>query len=153
MNLRRWSLGLSVVGAAVWVAAATYLVSVGWGETSTTTATPGGGGVTETHRTASAYENDPAQAVRMVLIVLAASVVAVLLIRFGGYVGPMVVIGITGLGTFAAMLTIGIFIAPGTACMGAAALLAIIDRAQPPPSPTPGIRPPGYPVPPPTGGG
>lgn len=142
MNLRRWSLWLSVAGAALWVAAATYLVSVGWGETSTTTATPDGGVVTETHRTASAYENDPAQAVRMVLILLAVGVVAMMLVRFGGYVGPVVVIGITGLGTLAAMLTIGIFIAPGTACMGAAALIAIVDRAephaQPPPIPTPG---------------
>jgi hypothetical protein len=128
MSLSRWSLWLSVLGGVLWLAAAAFLVSVGWGEVSTVTAGSDGAMITETRRTASVWENSPAMAARALLATLVVAAVAVLLIRFGGYLGGALVIGITGLATAAAMLTIGIFIVPGTACMGAAALLALIDR-------------------------
>lgn len=130
MNRRRWSLWLSMLGGVSWLAAASYLVSVGWGEVSTVTSGPDGTVVSETHRTASAWENDPAMAARVLLATLIVAALAVVLIRFGGYVGGALVLVIAGLATMAAMVTIGIFIFPGTACMGAAALLALIDRAE-----------------------
>lgn len=130
MNLRRWSLGLSLLGSGALLAAAVFLVSTGWGESSTTTTGPGGIEVTETHRTASALESSPGTAVRWLLAALAFAVAAALLIRFGGRAGGALVVVVVGLGTFASMLTIGILLAPGTALLGAAALLAEADRSE-----------------------
>ncbi len=130
MSLRGWSLWLSMLGAVLWLAAATFLVSVGWGEISTRAVGPDGAMISETHRTASALKNNPAMAGRVLLATLIVAAVAIVLIRFGGFLGGALVIGISGLATMAAMLTIGIFIAPGTACMGAAAVLALTDRIE-----------------------
>lgn len=131
MSLSKWSFWLSVLGAALWLAAATFLVSVGWGEVSTTTVGSDGAIISETHRTASAFESSAVMAARVLLATLITAAFAMLLIRYGGLLGGALVIGISGLATIAAMLTIGIYIAPGTACMGAAALLAVIDRTAP----------------------
>ena len=145
-TFRELSLWLSVLGGLALLAAAGFLVSVGWGESSTTTAGPGGTVVTETHRTASALESSPHVAIGWLLAVLAFSILAGLLIRFGGRVGGALVVAIVGLGTFASLLTIGVVLAPGAALLGAAALLAELDRSErrrlatPQPGSTP-IRP------------
>ena len=130
MSFRALSLWLSVLGGLALMGAATFLVSVGWGEASTTTAGPGGTEVTETHRTASALASSPRVAIGWLLAVLAFSVAAGLLIRFAGRVGGALVVAIVGLGTFASLLTIGIVLAPGAALLGAAALFAELDRSE-----------------------
>jgi len=130
MNLRRVSLWLSISGGVALMAATTFLVSVGWGEVSTTTAGPGGSVVTRTHRTASALEAAPVTAIGGLLGVLAFSIVAGLLIRFGGTVGRALVLAIVGLGTLGSIMTIGVLIAPGAALLGVAALLAEVDRSE-----------------------
>ena len=130
MKLRRVSLWLSILGGVALMAATTFLISVGWGEVSTTTGGPDGTVVTETRRTASALETSPVTAVGWLLAVLAFSIVAGLLIRFGGPVGRVVVLAIAGLGTLASIMTIGLFIAPGAALLSAAALLTEADRSN-----------------------
>lgn len=115
--------------AVLWLGAAVYLVSVGWGEISTVTTGPDGAQITETHRSSSALESSPETAEKVLLATLGWAAIAMLLIRFGGITGGLIVMVVSGMATLAAMLTIGVFIAPGTACMGAAALLAIADRS------------------------
>lgn len=121
---------LSLLGSVALLVAAVFLVSVGWGESSSTTSGPDGVQVTETHRSASALESSPGTAVRWLTAAAAFALVATLLIRFGGRIGGGLVVVVTGLGIFASMLTIGIFLAPGAALLGAAAVVAEADRAE-----------------------
>lgn len=130
MKLRMVSLWLSILGGVALMASTTFLISVGWGEVSTTTGGPDGTVVTETHRTASALETSPVTAVGWLLAVLAFSIVAGLLIRFGGPIGRVIVLAIAGLGTLASIMTIGLFIAPGAALLSAAAVLTEADRSK-----------------------
>ncbi|MFN8052594.1 MAG: hypothetical protein U0Q22_14200 [Acidimicrobiales bacterium] len=130
MDARRTSLWLSISGGAALVAAAIYLVSVGWGEVSEWRVGPDGHRVTHTHRTASPFESSPATAVRSVLIVVAVVVVLGLLIRFGGLLGHLFVIAVAGLACLASLMTLFILIIPGTTLLTIAALMAEADRLQ-----------------------
>ena len=128
VDVRRTTLGLSVAGGALLLGAATYLVSVGFGVVGTTTTSADGTTITSYRRTASVMENSPSVAYGWIAATLALAVVATLLIRYGGVIGAALVIAVMSLSVFAAMLTIGIYLAPGASCFGAAGLLAMTDR-------------------------
>ena len=145
MNLRRVSVWFSIGGGAAWLTAALFLLSRGWGETTTVSSDPSGVITTETPRTASVFQSSPDLAARWLLAVCALSLVAGLLLRFGGLVGLVVAGVVAGLGmllTVLGMLTIGVLIAPGASLWGAAVVLAAAARVErrklaalPPPPP------------------
>ena len=127
MNPRRVSLWLSVVGGALWLVAAILLVSVSLGEVGTTTIVDGTM-VTVSRRTASIMEDSPTVALGWLAATLAFAVAATLLIRYGGIAGAAFVLAAVWMAVAAGILTIGVYLAPGAALFGAAALLAMVDR-------------------------
>lgn len=119
---------LSTIVALLWAACAFLLVAP-LGSTATTSYLPDGTPIDHFHKT-SIWESDHDAGVRVVEVVLASSVVALGLIRFGGIVGGLVVALFCGLGLFASMLTVGIFLAPGGGCLILASALSISDRIE-----------------------
>lgn len=132
MNLRRVSLWLSIVGGTLWLAAAILLVSVSLGEVGTTTTDADGTMVIVSRRTASIMQDSPTVAFGWIAATTAFAVAATLLIRYGGIIGGAFVIAVVGMAVLASILTIGVYLAPGAAFFGAAALLAMVDRSTTP---------------------
>ena len=128
MSLRRASLGASILGGVLLVAAATLLVTISLGEVGSTEATSDGEVVMTMRATASVMEDSPRLAFSWIAAAVAFAVVAALLIRFGGLVGAALVVGLMGLVVLAGILTIGIFLVPSATCFGVSALLITVDR-------------------------
>jgi uncharacterized membrane protein SpoIIM required for sporulation len=89
--------------------------------------------VTPARRTASIFEDSPGVALGWIAATLAIAVIATLLIRYGGIVGATLVLMIMGLAMLVSTVTrIGIYVIPGVNCLGAAALLTLVDRVTRP---------------------
>lgn len=129
MNERKLSTIVALVGVGLlWIACAVILFAP-LGESSTVTSSGDGTSVVRTERV-SLWESDHDAAVLIVEVVVVFSVVALGLIRFGGIVGAFVVAVFCGLGLLASMLSVGIFLAPGGACLIVASALSMSDRFQ-----------------------
>ena len=72
-------------------------------------------------------QDSPAVAFGWIAATFAFAVVTTLLIRDGGIIGGAFVIAVVGMAVLAGILTIGVYLAPGAAFLGAAALLAMVD--------------------------
>ena len=132
MNLRRVSLWLSIAGGTLVLAAAILLVSVSLGKVGTTATDADGTMVIVTRRTAPIIQDSPTVAFGWIVAALVFAVTATLLIRYGGVIGGTLVVAALGTAVVGGILTIGIYIAPGAMCFGAAALLAVVDRSTTP---------------------
>ena len=128
MSLRRASLGASILGGVLLVAAAWLLVTISLGEVGTTEATSDGEAIMTMRATASVMEDSPRLAFSWIAAAAAFALVATLLIRFGGLLGAGLVVGLMGLVVLAGILTIGIFLVPSATCFGVSALLITVDR-------------------------
>jgi len=129
MTVRRLSLGFTIVGGALLVAAAALLVSISLGEGGTTSMDANGVEISSTYRTPSIMQDSPRVAMGWIAATLAVVLVVGLLIRYGGYIGPVLVIAVMSLAVLVSILTLGVFLAPGVALLCNAAVLAIADRA------------------------
>ena len=129
MPERKLSTILALVGVGLLWAACLVILFAPMGSRTTVTGTSAGSQVEVTERT-PLWETDHDAAVFIVGVVVAFSVVAVGLIRFGGIVGGLLVALFCGLGLLASMLSVGIFLAPGGACLIAASALSIADRLE-----------------------
>jgi len=139
---------VALVGVALLWASCAVILFAPLGSESSTAGTPSGQEV-EVTRHVSIWEHDHAAGVRIVQIVVVFSIAAVGLIRFGGVAGGLLVGVFCGLGLLASLLSVGIFLAPGGACLIAASALSIADRLEwrarrrqerrspPPPHPAP----------------
>lgn len=144
MNLRRVSLGFTVAGGVLLVAATTLLVSVSFGRVEFTTTDANGRAVTQMFSTPSVLQDSPRLAANWIAATVVVSAVLGLLIRYGGVVGPVLVIGALQLVIVAGILTIGRYLVPGAGCLVIAAVLALADwqqRRHPAPPPTPNAAP------------
>jgi hypothetical protein len=130
MNARRWIWLLTVIGGGLLVAAVTFLVSTSWGVGGTTTTGPDGRTVVVEFRTPSVLQDSPRLAYGWIAAAIGFVVVVALVIRFGGVVGPALVLFVMWLMVAASIMTIGLFLAPGVGVLGAAAALAIADHAR-----------------------
>ncbi len=129
MNVRRLSLVFSVAGGALLMAATTVLVSISLGRVGTTTMGADGNAVYAEFSTPSIMEDSPGTAVGWIAATAVFVVIVALLIRYGGFVGPILVFIVLQLLVLVSILSIGIFLAAGTAAFCASALLAISDRS------------------------
>jgi hypothetical protein len=130
LTTRRCTLIFSIVGGALLVAATTLLVSISWGMTSSTTTDASGMTITTEARTPSIMQDSPRVALGWIVASLLIAVVVALLIRFGGFIGPAVVMCLMWLIVLAGIMTIGIYLAPAAISLCVASLLAIADRAD-----------------------
>lgn len=130
MSTRKWIWLLTVIGGALLVAAVTFLVSTSWGVGGTTTTGPDGRTVVVEFRTPSVLQDSPRLAYGWIAAAIGFVVVVALIIRFGGVVGPALVLLVTWLMVAASIMTIGLFLAPGVGVLGAAAALAIAEHAR-----------------------
>ena len=132
MDLRRLSLMFTLIGGALLLAATTFLVTASFGRVATTATDDNASGslVMIERATPSIMENSAGTAYGWLLASAALVVIFGLLTRYGGYVGPILVIIVMQLMVFASILTIGIFFFPGAGALGVAALMAIADRSN-----------------------
>ena len=114
MSERKLSTILAPVGVGLLWLACLVILFASMGSRTTTTSTSTGTSVEVTEHV-SLWETDHDAVVFIVGVVVAFSVVAVGLIRFGGIVGGLLVALFCGLGLLASMLSVGIFLAPGGA--------------------------------------
>jgi hypothetical protein len=132
MSTRRASLILSILGGALVLGAAVYLVSTGLGKVGTATTDADGKTVITFRRTASILDDSPTAAALWVVFALVVAAVGVLLNRYGGIAGATsVAVAASIIGLLGALSHVGIYVVPGMACFGGAAYLSIIDRASP----------------------
>ena len=129
MRTDRVSRRLAILGGAVLVTGVSGAVFLPSGVSVEVRSLPDGSLATTEHRS-SLWQSQHEVALRVLLMVVAFAVVAGLLVRYGGRVGALLVIGVGGLGTFASILTIGIFLAPGASLLAASALVAEADRLE-----------------------
>lgn len=130
MTPRRWSLLLTVVGGLLLLGGVSILVTVSLGRGAMSSTDEYGRTVMFEYRTPSIWQDAPRTAVGWLAATLVFVVVIGLIIRYGGVVGAVVVAMLMWLMVMASILTIGIFLAPGAAGLGAAAAASVVDRAN-----------------------
>lgn len=129
MNTRIASLILSILGGALLLSAAIYLVSTSSGDHRTTTTDADGATVVVARPSTSILDDSPTVAMRWIALALAFIILGILLNHYGGIVGATSVAIVAGVVTFAGMVShIGIYMVPGMYCFGGAAILSIIDN-------------------------
>ena len=129
MDLRRTSTLLAAAGGALLVVGACVAVFAPLG--SETTASFGDGSTgDEVTRRVSLWDSQHEPAVGVLVGALAIVLVAVLLVRYGGPVGRALVVVVCGLTFVATLLSVGIFVMPGLALLGAGAVVGEAARLE-----------------------
>ncbi|MFN7151301.1 MAG: hypothetical protein ACK4V6_17715 [Microthrixaceae bacterium] len=130
MTPRRWSLALTVFGGLLLLGGVSLLVTSSMGRGAMSSTNEFGRTVMIEYRTPSIWQDAPRTAVGWLVATVVFVIAVGLLIRFGGIVAAVAVAMLMWLMVMASILTIGVFLAPGAAGLGAAAAASVVDRAN-----------------------